>query len=312
MQVHERMIRVDGVRLHMRETGDGPPVLLINGIGAHTAMWGTLEPALAGFRLIEFDAPGTGRSAMLPYPVTIPALAWLAARLLDTLEVQRADVLGYSMGGFVAQQLAASTPERARRLVLVSTSCGWGGIPGELGAMVNVATPLRYWSPAFYRRTIGGLAGGRARRDPEWVDRHGEMRRRHPPTTWGYFGQVMSSAGWSGLSLLRLIRQPTLVVTGDDDPLVPKENAVLLAGRLPRARVLMAPGEGHLLLMDAASTVLEPIRDFLAADSVEDSAAWRYAREVGEEEMRAAGAASRRGAQPWGTVSWIMRALNRL
>src|SRR4051794_20910420 len=121
----ERTIRVGGVRLHVREVGrGGPPVLLINGLGAHTAMWEHLEQALSGLHLIEFDAPGVGQSPAPPFPVTIPALAWLAKRVLEATGVNRADVLGYSMGGLVAQQLAISTPRLVRRLVLVATSCG--------------------------------------------------------------------------------------------------------------------------------------------------------------------------------------------
>lgn len=190
----ERSLRLGGVRLNVREVGEGPPVLLINGIGTHTAMWAPLERALHGFHLVEFDAPGTGQSATPRHPVTIPALAWLAGRVLEAAEVERADLVGYSMGGLVAQQLAVSEPSLVRRLVLVGTSCGWGGVPGTLGPMLNIVTPLRYWSPDFYRRTIGNLAGGRARRDLEWVERHGKLRLLHPPTVRGYLGQVSGAS----------------------------------------------------------------------------------------------------------------------
>jgi pimeloyl-ACP methyl ester carboxylesterase len=309
MSIDERSVTVDGVRLHVREVGDGPPVLMINGIGAHTAMWGPLEHVLHDFHLIEFDAPGTGRSATPPYPVTVPALAWLASRILDKVSVVKADVLGYSMGGIVAQQLAVSASQRIRRLVLAATSCGWGGVPGHPRALLNVATPLRYWSPAFYRRTIGSMAGGRARRDPEWIDLHGELRRRHPPTVRGYFSQVLTLSAWSGLPLLPQIRLPTLVVTGDDDPLVPPANSLLLASRLPHARAVVAPGEGHLLLMDPESAVLEPIREFFAADSLDEATVWREAKLVSRDQARAAIASTRNQLQPWGAVSAVMRAL---
>jgi poly(3-hydroxyoctanoate) depolymerase len=308
MDGHARSARIDGLRLHIHEVGDGPPLLLLNGIGTHTAMWAPLERVLRDFRVIEFDAPGTGRSFTPSYPVTIPALALLARRILDKAEVARADVLGYSMGGIIAQQLAASAPERVRRLVLVATSCGWGGVAGRARAMLNVATPLRYWSDGFYRRTIGTMAGGRARRDPEWVDRQGEIRRRHPPTMRGYVGQVLALTAWSGLPLLARIRQPALVVTGDDDPLVPPANSLLLASRLPDARVLVAPGEGHLLLMDSRSAVLQPIHDFLAAETLDEAAVWREAKVVGREDVHAAIAATHHQLQPWGVLSAAVRA----
>lgn len=306
--VQQRSVRHGGVRLHVRVVGEGPPVLLINGLGAHTAMWAPLERVLtAKFRVIEFDAPGTGQSSTPPYPVSVPALAWLAARVLNDAGVTSADVLGYSLGGIVAQQLAVAAPARVRRLVLVGTSCGVGGVPGRLGPLLNLATPLRYWSPAFYRRTIGDFAGGRARHDPQWVEEHGRLRHLHPPTNVGYLGQILTISAWSGLPLLRRIHQPTLVIAGDDDPLVPAANTMLLARHIGNARALIAPGEGHLLLMDADSSVLEPIRDFLAAEPLEQASVWSNARVVGDDDLRHAIAATSRQAQPWGVVNALLR-----
>jgi poly(3-hydroxyoctanoate) depolymerase len=308
MDVQERSVRHGGVRLHVRDLGDGPPVLLINGLGAHTAMWAPLERVLtARFRVIEFDAPGTGQSSTPPYPVSIPALAWLAACVLNDADVSSADVLGYSMGGLVAQQLAVAAPARVRRLVLVGTGCGLGGVPGRLGALLNLATPLRYWSPAFYRRTVGDFAGGRARHDPKWVEQHGRLRQLHPPTTPGYLGQILTVSAWSGLPLLNRIHQPTLVVAGDDDPLVPPANTMLLARHMRNARALIAPGEGHLLLMDADSSVLGPIRDFLAAETLEQAPVWSKARVVDDDDLRQAIATTSRQAQPWGLASAAWR-----
>src|SRR5438105_15774061 len=106
IEAHERSVCLDGLWIHVREVGEGPPVLLINGVGASTAMWACLEEALAGFRVISFDAPGAGRSAAPLLPVSIPRVARLAALVLDATGVERADVIGYSMGGIVAQQLA--------------------------------------------------------------------------------------------------------------------------------------------------------------------------------------------------------------
>jgi poly(3-hydroxyoctanoate) depolymerase len=310
MRAGDHSVRIGGLRLHVRVSGpeDGPPLLLINGLGAHLDMWEPLLDVLGDdLRIVTFDAPGTGRSSTPPYPVTIPALAWLARSVLDRTGIERADVLGYSMGGLIAQQLAVSAPDRVRRLVLVGTSCGLGSVYGTLGPMLNIATPLRYWSKTFYRRTIAGMVGGRARHDAAWVERHGELRLRHPPTSEGYFGQVLTVSAWSGLPLLPRIRQPALVVTGDDDPLVPAANAMLLASRLGDARVLVAPGEGHLLLMDTESAVLEPIRDFVCAADLDAAPVWRDARVVGPREAQAAIAAARRQAQPWGAVGALLR-----
>lgn len=305
--VRESCVRVGGLRVHVREVGEGAPLLLINGLGTHSAMWEPVEGAFHGLRLIEFDAPGTGRSGGTSAVVPIPALAWLATRVLDQVGVERADVLGYSMGGIVAQAMAVYAPARVRRLVLVSTTPGLGGVPGSLPAMLNVATPLRYYSPTYHDRTIGGMVGGRARTDREWVARHGRLRRRHPPSLRGYLGQLASIGAWTNLPLLNRIHHATLVVTGDDDPLVPPANSVLLARWLPQGRLLILRGEGHLLLMDEGSAALAPIRGFLTAEAPEASPAWRDARSVDDEDVRAALLAAGRSYQPWGAMSAVWR-----
>jgi pimeloyl-ACP methyl ester carboxylesterase len=307
MAPQERIIEIDRVRTQIREVGEGPPVLLVNGLGAHMAMWGVLERALDGFHVIEFDAPGTGRSATPLLPRGVSGLARLASGVLDAVGVDRADVLGYSMGGILAQQLAVDAPDRVRRLVLVATSCGLGSVPADLKAMLNLITPLRFMSPAFYQRTIGSLAGGRARHDAQWVAEHGERRLQYAPTMRGYFGQILSLSGWSSLPKLSRIPHPAFVVAGTDDPLSPPANAFLLASGLPNARLLLAPAEGHLMLMDRDSVTHEPIRRFLAAPQLEREPVWRDGRRVGAADVRAAMPSARAQVQPLGGISALAR-----
>src|SRR4051812_14340746 len=114
----ERVLRVAGRRVLVRESGQGRPLLLLNGIGAHVGMWRPLEHALGGLWLIAFDAPGTGRSPVPAAPLTFAGHAQVAEGLLDRLALERVDVLGYSFGGLVAQHLVRRAPERVRRLVL--------------------------------------------------------------------------------------------------------------------------------------------------------------------------------------------------
>jgi pimeloyl-ACP methyl ester carboxylesterase len=258
-------MQVDGTELHVDDAGAGPPVLLINGIGAHLGMWNPLRSALAGMRVISFDAPGTGRSPTPALPLGMPALARLAEAVLDRVGVERADVVGYSFGGVVAQRLALQSPRRVRRLVLAATTPGWGGVPGSLRTLAQMSTPLRYYWREYYEATIGDLMGGRARHDDEFVRLHGRRRREHPPDPLGYAWQLAALAGDPGsLGWLHRIAAPALVVTGDDDPVMPVANSRLLAGRLPDARLLVLPGEGHLMLLDPDSPALPAIRAFLA------------------------------------------------
>src|SRR6185295_973769 len=108
----------------------GRPVLLINGLGAGLPMWSVLREDLHGLEIVSFDAPGVGASSTPLIPYTIGDLAGTVTQLLDQLGYDQVDVVGYSFGGAVAQQLARQAPHRVRRVVLVGTMCGWGGIPG--------------------------------------------------------------------------------------------------------------------------------------------------------------------------------------
>jgi pimeloyl-ACP methyl ester carboxylesterase len=287
-RVRERDVRISGLRIHIREVGEGRPLLLLNGLGAPTAWWSTLEGHLDGVRLIEVDAPGVGGSQTPWVPARVEYLGWLAARALDHVKVERADVLGYSLGGMIAQHLAARSPQRVRRLVLCSTGCGFGGVAAGLTKLLNVATPLRYLSKDLYDRTIPDLVGGRARNDPEFLERHSERRFAQPPNKRGYMLQVTALGAWSSLPVLSKITAPTLVVTGDDDPLMPMPNAYILARRIANARLHVAAGEGHLLLMDERSGAFEPIRAFLGAETLDDEPAWRDATVVDDAVLAAA------------------------
>ena len=303
----ERNLRVKGLRLRVREVGDGPPILLVNGIGAHVEMWGPLERALSDRRVVSFDAPGTGASQTPPYPLTMGALAALVEELADRLELDRVDLVGYSFGGALAQAFALRAPDRVRRLVLAATFPGWGGVPGRLAPMLAMATPLRYWSRHFYEATAATVAGGRTRQDAEYVRRLWNDRAGHPPGPVGYAQQMWALGGWSSLPSLGRLQAPTLILTGDDDPLVPLGNAMLMTSRIPTARVLVAPGDGHFMLLDDGGRGARAVREFLSAEQLDDAQVWREAVEVDGAQARARVRADGPGAFPWGAVSALCR-----
>jgi len=277
----EQFVRVGGLSLYVRECGAGQPLLLVNGIGAHVGMWRPLERELPGFRVISFDAPGTGRSETPLVPATFDCLAVLALGVLDQLGYERADVLGYSFGGIVAQRLARLAGDRVRRLVLAATTPGWGGVPGTLSTLMNLATPLRYYWRSHYEAVVGDLMGGRARVDPDYVRHRGDERLAHPPAALGYMWQLAAlTADLGSLPWLHTLDHPTLVVAGDDDPIMPVANSLLLANCIPNARLLVAPGEGHLLVLDPESQVVPVVREFLEVEDLATSAAWRAAARV--------------------------------
>lgn len=236
----EARVVVDGLRLFVREQGEGHPLLLVNGLGSDASRWGAAERVLAErSRTIVFDSPGTGRSQLPLIPLPMAALARIVGRLLDRLGHDHVDVLGYSFGGAVAQQLARAEPQRIRRLALVSTWCGLGGDPG---------------APAAVARALRKLAAD------------------GNPLGCSY--QLWSLVAWSSLPWLEQIETPTLVVSGGADDLVPPGNAVRLARRLPNSRLHLLPGGGHLLMFGTECAGARLLADFFSSDTLDDSIAW--------------------------------------
>ena len=252
-----------GQRVHVVETGAGEPLLLMSGLGASTEMWAPFVARFPHKRVIRFDAPGTGRSTTPSWPIPVAAMSDLAARVLDACAVECADVVGFSYGGAVAQQFAFDQPHRVRRLVLAATTCGLHGVPGSFEALAGLLTPLRYYSPTYFERTAAATFGGATGSDPDARRQTMEARRRNPPTPYGYAMQLMGAAGWTSWALLPYIPHETLVICGDDDPLIPVANARLLAGRLPRAVVEIVPHAGHLCLWDDTDNLTQRIGRFL-------------------------------------------------
>lgn len=252
----------DLVRVSVR--GEGRPLLLVMGIGGNIEMWSPLEKALneRGVQTISYDASGAGESPPRLVPFRMPGLARQAAGLLDALGQPSTDVLGVSFGGAVAQELASANPHRVRRLVLASTMCGLGGVPGNPFAVSLLATPLRYYSPAFMRRTAR-IIYGPATGEGGLLNDQTNARRARPPTLWGYASQLMAISGWSSLPWLHRLTAPTLVMAGDADPIVPPVNARILAGRLADARLELVEGAGHLLLLEQAPRCAAIIADFI-------------------------------------------------
>ncbi|HET9691169.1 MAG TPA: alpha/beta fold hydrolase [Acidimicrobiales bacterium] len=257
-------VRVGPARLRVRTTGSGPPLLLCMGIGGNLDMWEPLLAHLPDRRLITFDFPGTGGSSLSPLPPTMAANAFLVRALLRRLEVDRADVLGYSWGGVLAQHLAFQHPSVVRRLVLAATTVGLGGVPPSPVTAAHLLTPRRYYSRRYFREVAPSLYGGRHRRDPAIVEAHATRRLGKPPSPVGYAAQLAAVTGYSTLPGLRRISAPTLVLAGGDDPIVPAANARLMARMIRRSTLRVLPDAGHLLLVDSPEVVGPIIEGFLA------------------------------------------------
>src|SRR5215218_6285278 len=183
-------------------------------------MWCPLRRALpADVGTISYEAPGCGESEPARGPLSVCDHARIAAGVVRAVGAREVDVLGFSFGGMVAQQLAREEPDLVRRLVLVATGCGVGSVPGTLLAYAILASPHLMRSPAYLHHVSPYVFGGR----PHLRD----LRRlgfRHRVDSASYLGQLHAGMSWTSLPWLRGLRQPALVLAGDDDPLVPAAN----------------------------------------------------------------------------------------
>jgi poly(3-hydroxyalkanoate) depolymerase len=255
--------RVGPYRVRVDIAGNGPPLLLIMGLGGNLEMWRPLRAMLPDRQLIAFDTPGTGGSSTPRIPLSIPDHAALASRLLRQLGYDRVDVLGVSWGGVVAQQLAITRRRRVRRLILASTVPGVMSVPGRPSVLSRMLTPMRYYSQSYFEKVAPTLYGGRVRRDPAYLKTETPLRLARPPSLRGYLGQILAISTFTTLPFLYRIKAPTLIVSGDDDPLVPVTNARVMAALIPDARLHIVQGGGHLVLFDTPDEVGAVLNSFL-------------------------------------------------
>lgn len=258
--------RPDGAHVHWYDDGPpaGPVVLLVMGLAYPAAMWWRTVPGLvdAGYRVLRVDNRGaglTGDVAGAPYRVETMAGDCLA--VLDAAGVATAHVVGISMGGLVAQELALASRQRVRSLCLMATHAGaahavWDAealaVLGNRGAMTpqqaaEASIPFNY-APATPRAEI----------EADWA-----VRMPLAATQEGYLAQATGTSAWSGLERLSTLTVPTLVVHGALDRLVPPANGDMLAAAIPAAEQVVVPAANHLLSTDQPEQVEQLLLDWL-------------------------------------------------
>jgi 3-oxoadipate enol-lactonase len=250
------------VKIAWDSSGDGPPLLLIQGLGYDRRGWEPIVPGLAaGHRVVVFDNRGIGESDRPDGPYTAAQMAGDALQVLDEAGIERAHVLGASLGGMIAQELAVAGPERVDRLVLCCTT------PGGLHAVPMPEVTLRLFAEAptlapevALRRFVENALG----EDPpaELVEELFALRVANPPDPAGWQAQAAAGMGFQGVD--GRIEAPTLVISGTADNVVDYRNAEVLAARIPGARVELLEGCGHLFFWERPDESVAIIAGFLA------------------------------------------------
>jgi poly(3-hydroxyalkanoate) depolymerase len=244
----------------MRGPEERPPLLLFNGIGANWQLAKPFLHALENTAAIIFDVPGIGGSPLPRIPYRPSTLARLAAGLVTQLGHRQVDVVGVSWGGGVAQQFAHQHGDTCRKLVLAATSPGAIMVPGKPSVVWKLATPRRYVDRNYMHSIAAEIYGGAFRHDPELISTHEQAMLG--ATNLGYLYQLLAITGWTSLPWLWSLRQPTLVLMGRDDPLVPPINGRILARLIPDARLQMID-DGHLFMVTRPVEAAMAIEAFL-------------------------------------------------
>ncbi len=250
MKAKENEAEINGINIYYREYGEGEPLLLIMGLSANADWWGErfLEPLAERFHVVTYDNRGAGRSGKPEGPYPIPLMAADAVGLMDHLGWESAHVMGASMGGMIAQELALDHPDRVRRLILLCTNCG--GREQVLAApeVYNLLhTPREGLSAEDMARLSLPLLFPQRyiEENPELMEEVLETYLIAPIEPRCFVWQITGVSTWSCHSRLASLRHPTLIVTGSKDVLIPPENSRILAEAIPDSRLVEIEGAGH-------------------------------------------------------------------
>lgn len=249
--------------------GVGEPLLLCNGIGANLEL---MLPLLKYLKrpVVVLDLPGTGGSESTFFWPSLRRYSRFAMGVLDHAGYTgRFAVAGVSWGGGLAQQIARHHHKRVSHLILMATSPGIIMLPGRISAIRRMATPQRYLSRGYMAKNASAIYGGELRNAPYKAVEHARLIM--PPTGLAYVQQLLAMWGFSSLPWLHRLRCPTLIICGDDDPLIHLGNGHLLAKLIPGAKLHIMRGGGHLFMTMRSAETAELLNTWIESGSVIDS-----------------------------------------
>jgi pimeloyl-ACP methyl ester carboxylesterase len=260
------MIKVNDIQMYYEMQGEGFPLLLIMGLKRNTEWWYRQIPHLSRhFQVIAFDNRGAGRSDKPVSDYSIPLFAADTAGLLDALGILRAHVLGISMGGYIAQELAIRRSDLVQGLVLGCTSCG-----GPKAVLMSEETRNAYVAnegltqeQILYKDMHIYFSDEYIAHHPKQIKQFVEISMRHVQPPEAFFRQFNACLGHDTVDRLGDIEAPTLIMAGDDDHLVPTENSRILKELMPGAELHLYPGKRHGFFIEEHEKFNRNVLDFL-------------------------------------------------
>jgi pimeloyl-ACP methyl ester carboxylesterase len=266
---------VNGIKIAYGIRGSGPPLVLIMGYRLSSLAWPLdfIDALAERFTVVLFDNRGTGSSEKPTFGYEIANMARDLSGLLDHLEIPRANIFGYSMGGAIAQEFVRQFPDRVLRLVLCATMCGGPRATYASPSVVRVMRELDGLKPEEIARRIW-----RVTYSPGYLENHrklaeDQMRREIAAPTPLHAAdlQYQAFAEFDCSGALPKVQAPTLVLTGDRDELISPQNSRLIAGLIPRARLIVIPNCGHRMMWEATDKCVGFVTEFLTGVAEERS-----------------------------------------
>ena len=255
------------VRIAYEVLGDGEPLVLVHGLAYDRAGWGRFPELLAErFRVVLIDNRGVGESDAPPGPYAVSQMAGDVAAVLDDAGIERTNLFGVSLGGYIAQELTLTSPERVEKLVLCSTAPGGPKAHPMPARSVEVFGRFPTMSrEEGLRLFVENSLGDRGVRDlPELADEIYAYRLEHAPPVEAWQAQAYAGATFDAYDRIGAIAVPTLVLHGEADTVVDPRNAELLGELIPGARVELIAERGHLMVWEDSERVAELVTEFLA------------------------------------------------
>jgi pimeloyl-ACP methyl ester carboxylesterase len=269
--VTARFAKVNGIKIAYRVQGAGPPLVLVMGYRLNSAAWPAafVETLARQFTVITPDNRGTGLSDKPVHGYAIANMARDIHGLLEELEIPRVHMLGYSMGGGIAQEFVRQFPERVHSLMLCATMCGGARATYAKPSVTRVMREIDGMSPERIARRISQVTYA-----PAYLERHRalaeDQTRREiafPTPLHAADLQFQAFAEFDGSTALAEIACPTLVLTGDLDELIPPQNSAMIASIIPNARLVVVPGGGHRVIWEAPDECIDVITEFIRSPS---------------------------------------------
>jgi 3-oxoadipate enol-lactonase len=263
-------LTVNGLRIRYEEQGNGPPLLLISGLGANRLSWATIVPLLKdSYRCITFDNRGTGESDVPPGPYTIDQMADDAAALLDALDTGPAFAVGWSMGGSILQSMLINHGQRLRRAVLLST----------LPSYTDLQHPWLDAGLALRRAGVDpltlGVSGMPWAFTPRLLSDHARAfaaaqlgaQNPYPTSLEGFEAQARAIRVYDARPRLPEVTTPTMVLVGAEDVLTPVHQSVEIASLIPGAHLTVLPRGGHAMAIEYTDDTVAAIRGYFSEES---------------------------------------------